>query len=258
MDASKITQLLQKQNTKYINRSQTVDSSTLIWKNQIQSSKYIKGVKTCNGEQNCNAPTISSCNNGFIGESSKCSFGGAGRTTSIQTGSSKQVLSVYSGAEGSASRIYSSDSILLQNAGNNSCNTNSQNTYVVLTGNSVTPNAELQIPSYSYICSNTNGPVNGVIPSINNNLNPYLPQFDTYYNMKNNCIPTKDKNQKHYVKECHTPFIDNNGVNGIFNPCNNVTQFDPIKKKFHTTNTNPATCNGCILEPILESSNEKD
>ena len=117
MDASKITQLLQKQNTRYINRCQTVDSSTLIWKNQIQSSKYIKGVQTCNGEQNWNVPTNPGCQN-VINQvpTGICSFGGAGRTTAIQTGSSKQFLSVYAGASGSASRIYSSDSIFLINS----------------------------------------------------------------------------------------------------------------------------------------------
>lgn len=214
MDASKITELNQKMNTKYINRSKPVDSSTLIWKNQIQSSRYIKGVKTCNGEQNCNAPTISS-------ESTICSFGGAGRTTSIQMGSTKQVLSVYSGASGST--VHSSDAILLQKAGNESC----QNSV-----NSIT-----EIPCN---CSNTNI-----------NTNPYLPPFDTYYNMKHPCVPTKDKNQKHCVKECHTRFLDNNGVNGVFNPSDNVTTFDSNTKEFHTTNTNPPTCDGYILEPVL-------
>ena len=224
MDASKITELLQKQNTKYINRCKTVDSSTLIWKNQIQSSKYIKGVATCSGEQNTNVPTIASCNN---------SFGGAGRTTAIQTGSSKQFLSVYAGASGSASRIYSSDSILLQKAGNESCANTSQG-YVVL------PNCD---------CTNTNGPNNDTVP-VNNQSNPYLPQFDTYYAMKTPCIPVKDANQKHFVKECHTRFPDaNNGVNAVFSPPLNVTKLDPITKQFYTTN-NPVTCDGCVLEPL--------
>jgi hypothetical protein len=224
MDASKITELLQKQNTKYINRCKTVDSSTLIWKNQIQSSKYIKGVATCSGEQNTNVPTIASCNN---------SFGGAGRTTSIQTGSSEQFLSVYAGASGSASRIYSSDSILLQKAGNESC-ANTSEGYVVL------PNCD---------CTNTNGPNNDTVP-VNNQSNPYLPQFDTYYAMKTPCIPVRDANQKHFVKECHTRFPDaNNGVNAVFSPPLNVTKLDPITKEFYTTN-NPVTCDGCVLEPL--------
>ena len=281
MDASKITQLLQKQNTRYINRCQTVDSSTLIWKNQIQSSKYIKGVKTCDGEQNCNVPINRSCpdidgstnlNTGI------CSFGGAGRTTSIQTGSSKQFLSVYSGAAGSASNVYSSDIIMLQKAGKESCSIPGttpapQNSYVVLPGGDpLTSNAELQVPSSKYLCNNTNGPSpnstdvigNSTITGnpnnlpINNQSNPYLPPFDTYYRFKNpSCSqPIEDQHQTHFVKECHTRFIDNNGVNALYSPCNNTTYLNPITKQFETNPNSirdgiviPPTCDGCILPP---------
>jgi hypothetical protein len=258
-----------------------VDSSTLIWKNQIQSSKYIKGVKTCDGEQNCNVPINRSCpdidgstnlNTGI------CSFGGAGRTTSIQTGSSKQFLSIYSGAAGSASNVYSSDIIMLQKAGKESCsipgtNPAPQNSYVVLPGGDpLTSNAELQVPSSKYLCNNTNGPSpnstdvigNSTITGnpnnlpINNQSNPYLPQFDTYYRFKNpSCNqPIEDQNQKHFVKECHTRFPDaNNGVNALYNPCNNTTYLNPITKQFETNPNSirngiviPPTCNGCILQ----------
>jgi len=235
MDASKITQLLQKQNTRYINRCQTVDSSTLIWKNQIQSSTYIKGVKTCEGEQNWNVPTNPGCPSNPIVSNGIGSFGGAGRTTAIQSGSTQQFLSVYAGAAGSASQVYSSDIIMLQKAGKESCGisnpSNPSNSYIVLPGgNPLTSNAELQVPSSSYICNNTNGPINGSTPPINNNLNNYLPEFDTYYAMKNPCAQVKDQNQKHFVKECHTRFIDNNGVNDV--PANSL--YDPVTKQFYT------------------------
>jgi hypothetical protein len=256
MDASKITELLQKQNTRYINRCQTVDSSTLIWKNQIQSSKYIKGTPTCTGEQNCNVPTNSACSDG----AGVCSFGGSGRTTAIQSGSPQQFLSVLAGAAGSGSQVYSSEAILLQKAGQNSCgvagtNPAPANSYVVLPGgNPATSNASLQNPSCSYICSNTNGPTanNPNVP-VNNNLNPYLPQFDTYYAMKNpsalNKYPIQDQNQQHFVKECHSRFPDaNNGVNAVFSPCDNVTDYNPVTKQFRTANNNPPTCEGCVLE----------
>jgi len=235
MDASKITELLQKQNTRYINRNQTVDSSTLIWKNQIQSSKYIKGVKTCNGEQNWNVPTNSGCQNKGQIPTGICSFGGAGRTTAIQTGSSQQFLSVYSGASGSASQIYSSDIILLQKAGKDSCAvpTECQNSSIVLP---------------ACYCTDTNIPENS---TINNQSNPYLPPFDTYYSMKHpECIKV-DQHQKHFVKQCHTPFINNNGPN-IF-PSGNTTYLDPITKQFQTNpfmeGTNQTTCDNCILQP---------
>lgn len=211
MDASKITQLLQKQNTRYISRCQTVDSSTLTWKNKIQSSTYIKGVKTCNGEQNCNVPTNPGCPDNIIDNSSStgiCSFGGTGRTTAIQTGSPQQFLSVLSGAAGSASQVYSSESILLQQAGKESC---------IAASSSAPQNYCIELPSC--YCIDTNGPTNSTsseldnptvlgnpynIP-INNQTNPYLPPFDTYYAMKNpQCnFPIQDQNLKHYLKKCN-------------------------------------------------------
>jgi hypothetical protein len=289
MDASKITQLLQKQNTRYINRNQTTDASTLIWKNQIQSSKYIKGVKTCDGAQNTNVPTNPACPDFVTTPGSTQlvtngvnSFGGAGRTTAIQSGSPQQFLNVLSGAAGSASQVYSSEIILLQKAGKESCGVSStttpapQNTYVVLPsgGNIADPatlnsyssiNTELQVPSCSYICTNTNGPAatNPVVTGnsaitgtpnnlpVNNQSNPYLPPFDTYYRFKNpQCnFPVQDQNQQHFVKQCHTRFPNaNNGVNAVFSPCDNVTFLDPVTKQFRTTNSNPDTCDGCILQ----------
>jgi hypothetical protein len=296
MDASQITKLLQKQNTRYINRSQTVDSSTLTWKNQIQSSKYIKGVKTCDGDQNWNVPTNPCCANqvavnGELQNTGTYSFGGSGRTTAIQTGSSKHFLNVLAGASGSASQVYSSESITLQRAGKESCGVPGTspapaNSYVILpsggdTYNMTTlntpsaANAVLRVPTCSYICTNTNGPAdtNPTVTNnsnitgnpndlpVNNQSNPYLPPFDTYYRFKNpsaQCSqPIQDQNQKHFVKECHTRFPNaNNGVNAVFSPCNNVTKMDPNTLVFYTDPvTNPLTCEGCILESPPDCSN---
>jgi hypothetical protein len=171
MDASQITKLLQKQNTRYINRCQTVDSSTLTWKNQIESSKYIKGVKTCEGAQNCNVPTNPACPD-FIQPTGSTqlvtnginSFGGAGRTTAIQTGSPQQFLNVLSGASGSASEVYSSERILLQKAGKESCGVPGLNPITTTTtdscGNTITTstdNTYITLPPC--YCDNTNGPM---------------------------------------------------------------------------------------------------
>jgi hypothetical protein len=204
MDASQITKLLQKQNTRYINRSQTVDSSTLTWQNQIQSSKYIKGVKTCEGQQNTNVPTNPACSIG----NGICEFGGSGRTTALQTGSPQHYLNVLSGAAGSASQVYSSESITLQRAGKESCG---------VPGVSPAPHNSYVVLPACY-CVDTNGPTNSqasqlsnpTVPGnpsnlpINNQSNPYLPPFDTYYAMKNpQCNrPVQDQNQKHFVKQC--------------------------------------------------------
>jgi hypothetical protein len=204
MDASQITKLLQKQNTRYINRNKTEDSSTLIWKNQIQSSKYIKGVKTCEGEQNLNVPTnpCSADNkpiNGIVQNTGTYSFGGSGRTTSIQNGTTQKFLSVLSGSTGSASEVYSSERILLQQAGKEACGVISP------TEPNYPTNSFIVLPSC--YCTNTNGPTtdSSLVP-INNQSNPYLPPFDTYYKFKNpsalNTSPIQDQNQKHFVNNC--------------------------------------------------------
>lgn len=188
MDASQITKLLQMQNTRYINRSAAVDSSTMIWRNQIQSSKYIRGVKTCSGDQNTDAPTEAACSNG----NGTCSYGGGGKQMTLATGSTQHYPSVFRGAEGSASQVYSSDKILLQKAGRNYCTEliTEQDAYIV------------QPICYA---SNSNGPTNSnPNPTVNNQgTNPFLPPFDTYYKFKNLAAPCKDQNQKHYVQVCN-------------------------------------------------------
>jgi len=203
MDASKITELLQKQNTRYIDRSKTVDSSTMIWMNQIQSSKYIKGVATCTGLQNTNVPTQAVCPDG----NGNCSYGGQGKQMALTTGSTQRYPSVFAGAVGSASQTYSSDAILLQKAGRHYCAEliTEQDPYTVLP-----------------VCYdvNTNGPTKtNAVPSTNNNqTNPYLPPFDTYYKFKNQLVtkPVRDQNLKHFVKKCYTRFP---GVEGTPDGC---------------------------------------
>jgi hypothetical protein len=187
MDASKITELRQKQNTVYLHRSNTVDSSTMTWRNQIQSSKYIKGVATCTGLQNTDVPTEAVCPNG----DGTFSFGGGGKQMTLTTGSSQQYPSVYRGAAGSASAVYSSDKILLQKAGRAYCAEliTDQDAYTIIPNN---------------VTVNTNGPTSAnPNPSINNqDTNPYLPPFDTYHQFKNPQAPMIDQNQKHYVQYC--------------------------------------------------------
>jgi hypothetical protein len=39
---------------------------------------------------------------------------------------------------------------------------------------------------------------------LNNQVNPYLPAFDTHYLSKNKCFPTMDENQRHYLQVCGT------------------------------------------------------
>lgn len=183
MDASQITKLREKQQTKYINHNKSVDSSTMIWRNQIQSSKYIKGITTCTGLRQTSIPTEPVCLNG----DGTCSFGGGGKEMSLATGSSQKYPSVFRGALGSASETYSSDKILLQNAGHHYCTDliTSQNVYTIL------PRCD---------CTNMNEPVLNTVSTVNW-ANHYLPSFDTYYSLKNPCFPRIDQNQKHYVQK---------------------------------------------------------
>lgn len=190
MDASQITKLRQQQQTIYINRSNPVDSSTMIWRNQIQSSKYIKGLPTCTGIVQTSVPTEPVCPNG----DGTFSFGGGGKQMSLATGSSQKFPSVYRGASGSASETYSSDKILLQTAGRNYCAglISEQDPYMIL-------------PTCYKI--NTNEPVANSLSTVNNMSNPYLPAFDTYYKLKNPCFPSIDQNQKHSVVPCCSTIV---------------------------------------------------
>ena len=189
MDASQITALRQKQNTVYQHRSQTVDASTQIWRNQIQSSKYIKGVATCTGLQNTNVPTEASS----ADAKGIAWYGGGGKQMNIMTGSSQQYPSVFRGAAGSAVNTYSSENILLQKAGRVYCSDliNDENAPYIITPSCYT--------------TSTNGPTqDNQSPSVNNNANPYLPAFDTFYQFKNKLTtgPVPDQNLKHFVQVC--------------------------------------------------------
>jgi len=297
MDASKITQLLQKQNTRYINRAQTVDSSTLTWKNQIQSSTYIKGVPTCRPLTDPPTTNTNECSVGCRPVNGINAYGGQGKQTNLMTGSSQQYPNVLAGASGSAAQVYSSDIIFMQAAGRNSCS---------VPGTSPAPP---EIPQNAYVilpacyCVNTNGPTNNdtynlissvvsttitgstitsvfypptqnpIVPGnststintynipINNQSNPYLPAFDTYYSMKNPAcqFPVPDQNQKHFVKQCHTRFPDaNNGVNVLCTDCTTPPYLNNgiIITAPYSTSTGvyiPPTCDGCIIESTIVS-----
>jgi hypothetical protein len=256
MDASKITELMQKQNTRYINRSQFMDSSTLTWINQIQSSKYIKGTPTCTGEQTCNVPTQPACSVG----NGICNYGGQGKQTTLMTGSPQQYPNVYAGASGSGSQEYSSQNILMQQAGKASC---------AVPGLSPAPENSYVVLPACY-CANTNGPTqscdqtpcvpgNSTITGnpndvpVNNQSNPYLPPFDTYYRFKNPIAqcnkPVQDQNQQHFVKQCHTRFPNaNNGVNVLCTACSSPTYLINGQTIAPPANQG-ATCNGCIVQP---------
>lgn len=194
MDASQIIKLMQTQNNRYINRCQTVDSSTLTWKQNQQSSSYIQGVRTCGGGNAVtNVPTQPGCAN----SNSTCNYGGQGKSTTLMSGSTQQFPNVFAGAAGSASRVYSSENIMLQHASNNICgdaptNPAPQNSYVV-----------------TNVCSEYCTDSNYSETIVNNQANPYLPAVDSYYALKNPYVPSIDQNQTHYVQYCNKCPTDN-------------------------------------------------
>lgn len=222
MDASKITQLLQKQNTRYINRCQTVDASLQTYRNQLSQSKYVKGTPDCFNESN----TLNQVTPGCPGPNGICAYGGNGRSTTLITGSPQQYPNPLASATGSDGTVYSSDNIMLQRAGKQQCG---------VPGTSPAPiNSYVVLPVCSDVCTDSN--YSATI--VNNNNNPYLPQVDTYYALKNlTCNqPVQDQNQQHFVKQCH--LRNNEMKNGVSVNCSSCQQ-------------TPQACDGCILEPII-------
>jgi hypothetical protein len=179
MDSSQITKLLQKQNTRYINRCQPVDSSTLTYQNQIQSSKYITGTPTCNSVISCNIPTQPGCPTG----NGICSYGGQGKSTSLMNGSSQQFPNVFAGAAGSASRVYTSANVMLQQAGKQFCgvpgtSTGPASSYViepacgttVVCDNIINPLSWYSISGFPFNPADLNGTVQEILVAPNGNI----------------------------------------------------------------------------------------
>lgn len=206
MEASQIIKLLQKQNNRHIHRPQTVDSSTLTWKQQLQSSTHVHGLHTTSPSSCCSE------SNG------QRNYGGQGKQTTLVTGSTQQFPNVFSSAKGSASEIYSSDRILLQQAGKHACAIQQD------LDASCTLTSSISLPEC--YCSNTNLPTDAT--QINPQNNPYLPVFDTYYRFKRPCDPVIDKNKKHFIHQCHS-------------------RQDGSQSQSHST------CDGCIIEPAVSS-----
>ena len=212
MEASQITKLLQKQSNRHIHRPQTVDSSTLTWKQQIQSSTYVHGLHT---------PQSASC---CVDQSGQRNNGGQGKQTTLVTGSTQQYPNVFSSAKGSASEIYSSDRLLLQQAGKHACAIQQD------LNASCSFTSSIDLPEC--YCDNTNLPTNAT--QINPQNNPYLPAFDTYYHLKRPCDPITDQNKKHFVHQCHSRHSQQHAPYH----CSEASQ-------------SSTTCDGCILEPQM-------
>jgi hypothetical protein len=133
MDASKITEMRQKQSNIFINRAQVVDSSTLTWNRMIQSSKYVAtqapvtnyaGCTTCGGMSQISVGTAG------VGPGAFSTPGFPGLTVNPPPLQPNPLFN----NKGSGSFVYSSESITLQRAGYATCGvaTVNQQQYITL------------------------------------------------------------------------------------------------------------------------------
>jgi hypothetical protein len=173
MDASKITELRQQQANRYINRAQVVDSSTLTWKKQIESSKYVATQAPVNDEPGC----VGCGPNALVSTSTQ----GVGPNAFYINGTNTIYVPpallypnpMYS-AKGSAGSYVSCDQIAYQLAGKNSCGVAPLSAGLVQT----LPSCFCGDADIYYQPNNQGGSNLIVPPNVdpsNNWLNPYLP-----------------------------------------------------------------------------------
>ena len=132
MDASKITELRQKQANVFINRRQpAMDASTLTWQRQIMSSRYIPTPTLVGSNWQYSPGSVPGCQTG--GGMSQVSIGSAGVTTegyrmagvSSSTPATANPPPLYPNPmfnnKGSGCFVYTSEQILYKNAGDQMC-----------------------------------------------------------------------------------------------------------------------------------------
>lgn len=188
MDASKITEMRQKQANKYINRAQVVDSSTLTWQNQIQASKYVASQAPYADLPGCQVrgtfSTVSVGSGGVGPGAVQVNTDGGPPVYQLTPGPLKP--NPLFGGSGSASRVYSSQGIAYMRAGQNACAAaNPQSEYVCETLLSQQQRVQLVQTLPTCFCSNQDifyqgGDINKLyVPpgaDVSGNwLNPYLP-----------------------------------------------------------------------------------
>jgi len=188
MDASKITQMRQKQANKYINRAQVVDSSTLTWQNQIQASKYVASQAPYADLPGCQVrgtfSTVSVGSGGVGPGAVQVNTDGGPPVYQLTPGPLKP--NPLFGGSGSASRVYSSANIAYMRAGQNACAAaNPQSEYVCETLLPQQQRVQLMQTLPTCFCSNQDIFYQGgntsqlyVPPGADvsgNWLNPYLP-----------------------------------------------------------------------------------
>ena len=122
MDASKITELRQKQANNYISRAKVVDSSTLTWQRQIESSKYIApqlrtgGPSMLPGGIQCGQGALTTIGTAGVGPGAVLLDNGT-----YYVPPATLYPNPLRGAKGSAGSYTSCEQIAYQLAGQNSC-----------------------------------------------------------------------------------------------------------------------------------------
>ena len=115
MDASKITELRQKQANNYISRAKVVDASTLTWQRQIESSKYISPPMTAPVNQ-CGQGAFTTIGTAGVGPGAVLLDNGT-----YFVPPATLYPNPLRGAKGSAGSYTSCEQIAYQLAGQNSC-----------------------------------------------------------------------------------------------------------------------------------------
>lgn len=170
MDASKITELRQKQSSNYINRAQqSVDASLITWQLQIQSSRYLPQTTTA-------TPPTNPANLGG------CKTCGSFATTNIAQNTQAAYPNPFFSSKGSGSQISSCDAILYKRAGDQFCGTNK------VTGTTTLNEQFIQLPTCfcnntdRYLLPNTTNEYSAPAPTDATKawLNPYLPLPQPY------------------------------------------------------------------------------
>lgn len=168
MDASKITELRQKQITNYIHTKTPTDASVLTWCKQTCASRFMADTVKRNPNNVANLCTTPTNYNQVIG----CTNCSAEANITMQTngiGRQNYIRPNPTLGSGSATNVYSSDKVLYYHAGNANANL------------SFNTSSNAYISTHSCYCSNTNissfneGTGIFVPPPENNGFNPYLP-----------------------------------------------------------------------------------
>ena len=248
MDASKITELRQKQANKYINRAQVVDASTLTWKRQIESSKVVATQAPVNDLAGCvtcgNGSTVSTSTQG-VGPNAFYIDG----TNTLYVPPALLYPNPLFSAKGSAGSYVSCEQIAYQLAGMNSCGVAPLSAGLIQT----LPSCFCGDGDIYYQPNYKTGGSNLIIPPnadpSNNWLNPYLPipqpyiantqrePFESYYKVNT------DPSQNNYQTATYVP-----GGPLVSTLQNGQVVFSTVAPNFEFIPNNDGTTRGTLVK----------